>query len=337
MPAISLAESKALNAFYRSRPALACLLAGRSATIMASWPPEPDDICNGCRIDITVDGAPGRLIVPHSLIKALVSEHDPDQGIDHLDPCHLALVLELALADSLSTLEVGLGAQLTIVSVGKPGDRVNDSASLVFMIAVEGLGSSSVELRLPPGQATRLAQFLDRCAGGVVTEIELPVQVQFRVAVATCSVGEVATLLPGDVVTADHRCREERTAVAVLAEHLAAPVKLGAAGARLAAPPLRIRGSIWEWSMANGGDSSQADLKDTELDDIPVKLLFELGRVELSLAEVRRLTAGALIPVPRLLDESVDISANGRRIGRGSLVRVGDNLGVRITRLFHHG
>jgi type III secretion protein Q len=89
--------------------------------------------------------------------------------------------------------------------------------------------------------------------------------------------------------------------------------------------------------MANGGDSSQADLKNTELDDIPVKILFELGSVELSLAEVRQLVAGALIPVPRLLDESVDISANGRRIGRGSLVRIGDNLGVRITRLFHHG
>jgi type III secretion protein Q len=89
--------------------------------------------------------------------------------------------------------------------------------------------------------------------------------------------------------------------------------------------------------MESRGDRSKADLEKTDLDDIPVKLLFELGRVELSLAEVRQLVPGALIPVPRLLEESVDISANGRRIGRGSLVRIGDNLGVRITRLFHHG
>jgi type III secretion protein Q len=337
LPAISPAGSESLNAFYRSRPALAFLVAGHTATISASWPREPDDISDSCWVDITVDGAPGTLIVSRPLIKTLISELDPDQGVDHLDPRHLALVLELALADALSTLEKGLGSKLAIGSVGISSNAANEAASLVFRITVDGLGSSSGELLLPPRHATRLAQFLDRCAGGVVPEIEVPLAVHLRVAVATCSVGEIATLLPGDVVTADHRCHEERTAVAVLAEHLAAPVKLTAAGARLAAPPVRIRGSIWEWSMANGGDSSQADLKNTELDDIPVKILFELGRVELSLAEVRQLVAGALIPVPRLLEESVDISANGRRIGRGSLVRIGDNLGVRITRLFHHG
>jgi type III secretion protein Q len=337
LPAISPAGSQSLNAFYRSRPVLTFPLAGRTATIMASWPRVPDDISDSCRIDITVDGAPGALVVSRSLMKALISELDPDQGVDHLDPRHLALVLELALADALSTLEKGLGSQLAIGSVGISGDAVDEAASLVFRITVDGLGSSSGELLLPPRHATRLAQFLDRCAGGVVPEIELPVPVHVRIAAATCSVGEIATLLPGDVVTADHRCHEERTAVAVFAEHLAAPVKLNLAGAQLTAPPVRIQGSFWEWSMASGGDRSQADLKKTELDDIPVKILFELGSVELSLAEVRQLASGALIPVPRLLEESVDISANGRCIGRGSLVRIGDNLGVRITRLFHHG
>ena len=87
--------------------------------------------------------------------------------------------------------------------------------------------------------------------------------------------------------------------------------------------------------MENGADRPQADLmQKTDLDDIPVKLLFELGRIELSLAEIRRLAPGAVIAMPRPLDESVDIVANGRRIGRGSLVQIGSNLGVRITRLF---
>jgi type III secretion protein Q len=335
LPAVSPAESESLNAFYRPRPAAAFRLTGHKATIMASWP--PDDVSDRCPVEITVDGVPGKLIVSRSLIKALVGWLDPDQGVDHLDPRHLALVLELALADALSTLEAGLGSRLAIGSVGISGGAANEAASLAFRIAVDGLGSSSGELLLPPRHATRLAQFLDRVAGIVVPEIELPVPVGVRIAAATCSVGEIATLLPGDVVMADHRCHEAQTAVAVLAEHLAAPAKLTAAGAQLTAPPARIQGSLWEWSMESRGDRSKADLEKTDLDDIPVKLLFELGRVELSLAEVRQLVPGALIPVPRLLEESVDISANGRRIGRGSLVRIGDNLGVRITRLFHHG
>jgi type III secretion protein Q len=280
------------------------------------------------------------LIASQSLIKALVGTLDPDQGVDHLDPRHLALVLELALGDALSTFEKGLGSHLAIGSVGISSDASSDAASLAFRIVVDGLGSFSGELLLLPLYATHLARFLDRHAGGVVPEIELPVPVSVRVAAVTCSAGEIVTLLPGDVVMADDRCHGARTAVVVLAEHVAAPVALTAAGAQLTAPPVRVQGSIWEWSMESRGDRSQADLEKTDLDDIddiPVKLLFELGRVELSLAEVRQLAPGALIPVPRLLEENVDISANGRRIGRGNLVQIGNNLGVRITRLFQHG
>jgi type III secretion protein Q len=335
LPTFSPAEAESLNAFYRWRPPLVFPLAGHAATFTTSWPRVADEISD-CRVAITVDGVPGAVLVSRSLIRALVGALDPDQGVDHLDPRHLALVLELALGDALSMLEKALSIKLAIGSVGMSSATANDAAPFAFRIAADRLGSSSAELLLPPIYATRLAQFLDRCAGGVVPEIELPVPVSIRIAAVTCSVGEIATLSPGDVVMADHRCHGVRTAVAVFAEHLAAPVELAAAGAQLAAPPARVQGSNWEWSMESGGDRSQADQKKTDLDDIPVKLLFELGHVELSLAELRQLAPGALIPMPRLLEESVDISANGRRIGRGNLVRIGNNLGVRITRLFHH-
>jgi type III secretion protein Q len=337
LPAISPAGVDSLNAFYRSRQALVFPLAGHTATMTTSWPRTQDDSVDACRVEITVDGAPATLIVARPLIKALVGALDRDQGVDHLDPRHLALVLELALGGALSTLEKGLGWRLAIGSVGASSDAADDPASLAFRIVVDGLGSFSGALSLPPLYAIGLARFLDRCAGGVVPEIALPVPVSVRIGAVTCSVGETATLLPGDVVMADDHCREARTAVAVLAEHLAAPVEVTADGARLIALPARVQGSIWEWSMESGGGGSPADLEKTDLDDIPVKLVFELGRVELSLAEIRQLAPGALLPMSRLVEESVDISANGRRIGRGSLVRIGNNVGVRITRLFHHG
>lgn len=337
LPAISPTGVDSLNAFYRSRPVLAFPLAGRTATIAASWPQTQDDSVDTCRVEITADGTPGTLIISRSLIRGLVGTLDPDQGVDHLDPRHLALVLELALDDALSALEKRLGWRLAIASVAPSGATANDDTSLAFRIVVDVLGSFSGELSLPPPFATGLARFLDRCAGASVPEIELPVPLSIRIGAVTCSVGELAAVSPGDVVMADHRCHRAQTAVAVLAEYLAAPVEVTAAGAQLAALPVRVQGSIWEWTMESAGDGSRADLEKTDLDDIPVKLLFELGRVELSLAEVRQLAPGAVIPLSRLVEESVDISANGRRIGRGSLVRIGDNLGVRITRLFHHG
>lgn len=344
LPVISPAEAASINAFYRRRPAVSFPVAGRTATVTASWPPAAGDGSGRCRLDLTVDGASGVLILPDSLVNALVAGLDPDVRPDDLDPWQRALLLELAVADALSALEASLGARLSVDAVhATGGDEESGAASLAFNVAIDGLASSAALLRLPPRHAVRLARCLDRGApaprppreGLEETSIAVPVAVCLRVAATTCSVGEIATLQPGDIVTADHSRRQPHTAVAVLAEHLAAPVELAAAGAQITAPLARIHGSSWEWSMENGVDRPQADLMEkTDLDDIPVKLLFELGRVELSLAEIRRLAPGAVIAMPRSSDESVDIVANGRRIGRGSLVQIGSNLGVRITRLF---
>ena len=79
--------------------------------------------------------------------------------------------------------------------------------------------------------------------------------------------------------------------------------------------------------------SGPAGLHDSDLDDLPVRLVFEVGRVELSLGELQRLAPGALVPLGRPLDEPLDIMANGRRLGRGTLVQIGESLGVRIVSL----
>ena len=79
--------------------------------------------------------------------------------------------------------------------------------------------------------------------------------------------------------------------------------------------------------------SGPTSLHDSDLDDLPVRLVFELGRVELSLGELQRLAPGALVPLARAVDEPLDIMANGRRLGRGTLVQIGESLGVRIVSL----
>ena len=89
--------------------------------------------------------------------------------------------------------------------------------------------------------------------------------------------------------------------------------------------------------MQNAADKPSRDgEEDGVLDDLPVKLVFELGRVDLSLREIRQLAPGAVVALARPLEDSVDVIANGRRIGRGNLIRVGDSLGVRIARLFQN-
>lgn len=341
LPSVSPAERDALNAFYRPRPATAFSLAGRAATMTAAWPGTVDASLSW-RIDLSVGDAAGALIVPRSLAEALIAGLDGEQQLDALPPVAAALLLELALADGLSALEQSLGSRLALNAAGPAAGASHALAgtlSLSVAIAVDDSAATSAgELRLAPPDAARLARLLDRHAAGAVPLLDLRVPAHLRVAATTCPLGEIASLSPGDIVMADDCCRQPRTAVAVVAEHLAAPVALTAAGAQFAARPERGRGSAWEWSMENTADGSQPDpMQKTDIDDIPVKLVFELGRVELSLSEVRQLAPGAVLTMPRPADDGVDILANGRRIGRGSLVQIGGNLGVRITRLFHYG
>ena len=77
------------------------------------------------------------------------------------------------------------------------------------------------------------------------------------------------------------------------------------------------------------------DDKDLEL--MPVQVVFQAGRLEMSLGEVDRLAPGMIVPLDRQVEEALDIVVNGKRIGRAGLVRVGDTLAARVTRLNTNG
>lgn len=72
-------------------------------------------------------------------------------------------------------------------------------------------------------------------------------------------------------------------------------------------------------------------------DGAGLHLVFELGRLELPFSEVQRLAPGVTLPLAVPVAGEVDILGNGRRIGRGTMVRIGESIGVRIVRLAGHG
>jgi len=76
---------------------------------------------------------------------------------------------------------------------------------------------------------------------------------------------------------------------------------------------------------------------EADLDSLPVQVVLELGRLQMSVGEMRQLAPGMLLPVSQAADDSVDVVVNGKRIGRAGLVRAGDGIGVRISRLMQDG
>ncbi len=67
--------------------------------------------------------------------------------------------------------------------------------------------------------------------------------------------------------------------------------------------------------------------------DIRLGLIVELGRAEMHLRDILKLTKGSIIELDRLSGEPVDLFVNNKLIARGEVVVIDDNFGLRINQL----
>lgn len=85
-----------------------------------------------------------------------------------------------------------------------------------------------------------------------------------------------------------------------------------------------------EQQAAQAGDAAEA-ASPNPVGSLPVQVGFELGRLEVGLGDLAQLQPGYVFALPaHLQGANVAIRANGREVGRGELVAVGDTLGVRL-------
>lgn len=67
--------------------------------------------------------------------------------------------------------------------------------------------------------------------------------------------------------------------------------------------------------------------------DLTLPVAIELGRTSMSVQEILRLGRGSVVQLDRLAGEPVDIYVGDRRFAEGEVVVLGENFGVRITRI----
>ena len=68
--------------------------------------------------------------------------------------------------------------------------------------------------------------------------------------------------------------------------------------------------------------------------DLPVTLVVELGRVNLTLSRLADLKPGDIVELGRRSREPVEMTSGGRLVARGELVQIDTELGVRVTQVF---
>ncbi|HSY20918.1 MAG TPA: flagellar motor switch protein FliN [Polyangiaceae bacterium] len=73
------------------------------------------------------------------------------------------------------------------------------------------------------------------------------------------------------------------------------------------------------------------------LKDVEVEITLEIGRRRLRIADVLKLSRGQTLELSKAAGEPLDIFVNGRLLGRGEAIVMGDRYGVRITEIVAPG
>jgi type III secretion protein Q len=186
---------------------------------------------------------------------------------------------------------------------------------------------------LSPGQLVALASYLRPLAEPAVPRIDVPLPVRLRWGRVDLTLAELRSLRPGDIVLLDHACTQPGIALAVIGEHLAAPVELLRTGYRFTGQPRRAAGSGYEWAIDDGQKTNTSPPVDANgLDSVALAVFLEFGRFELDRSAVAQLRSGRELPLIRPLEAGLNIVAGGVIVRRGEVTAIGDAIGIRITR-----
>ncbi|OCR23197.1 hypothetical protein AFK24_20350 [Pseudomonas syringae] len=242
------------------------------------------------------------------------------------DPQSLAcsMLLEWALLPLIEGVEQLAELPVRVI---EPAEFIAQPLTLNTTLTVQ-IGQTqpvAVSLHMSQASAELIADLLDRHVPPANAEpplLHLPLTVECGE--AWLNISELRSLNPGDVVMLEQW--PDAQVRLVLESHLHARAERDGNTLKLLEPPIAMN-LMKEHPMTATADGQGLD---STLNELPLKLVCQVGSVEMSLAQLRELGAGSLVPLTPQLHDGVDLMVNGRRIGQGQLVKIGDGLGVRL-------
>ena len=285
--------------------------------LRVSWAAEPQVLVAPHEVLLALGRAPARLRLSAAALEQWVLPLALPFDVQQLPALPRSLLLELAVLDLIEALEPLLGHPVQLL------DAADGQAVFAMQVALElSFGSQpamSAQLELSEGAAVLVAQLLAQYAP--IAPDPLPALRQTLAVVAGrqwLSLGELRSLRPGDVLMLEQ-----------------GPGLLLDLDGRLQArcqyqgEVLRLQEALKAPFLEPENTMTDVDAA-TALDDLPLKLVCQVGSLELTLAQLRELGAGSLLQLNTPGVDSVDLMVNGRRVGQGQLVKIGDGLGVRL-------
>lgn len=302
---------------------------------------QPDCPESRMTLNLTLGADPLTARLPRALVLDLLRSLQCGVGFDPMPPTDLAaLLLEAALLPLVEVFERGVGLAVGLHAVADasphPEPRPDNAASFMrvpFLLRGPGM-SQTLWVEAP---ARTMEILLRNWGAGTRKMDQLPVPLMLQAGSTILSAGLIRSLRPGDAVLL-----QEMEAGQILdglpsvmrlfvADTFVVSLRRAQAGWRLQTP-LRQAWKAGQILSDNTTEGIAVAEPIVDLDELPVRLVFEAGRLELSLGELRRLGAGSILEIGTQPGQ-VRILVNGQRIGDGELVNIENRSGVRITAL----
>lgn len=275
-----------------------------------------------------------QLRCPIDLPKDALLRLEPNLDVVTMPPNLAGFLLEAACLPAILAAERISGRDISIASLeADADDLVADGLRLVL-----DDGGRRWRIHVSSNSTTDdvVGAILDFWPVAPRSMSRFPLPAALRLGTTWLTLAALASLRSDDAVLLQTRCAEG--GVLVLAEAWIATAERHGTAWRLSeAPrPARFKHEM-EWTMRDESEPGNRAEPIIDPDELPVQVAFDVGRLDITLGELRRLAAGSVLEVNRSAEDLVRISANGRLIGHGALVDVEGTVGVRIVRLFDHG
>lgn len=261
--------------------------------------------------------------------QALEASGQAGHGLEALEGLAGSMLLELALLSLIEPLEQLSGHSIRVLDQSGRADAATISAAfpLALMLRVQLAQGSpwTLPLRMNAESASLIAGLFDQYVTPTpqpVAAVRVPLTVDSGE--AQLSLAELRSLRPGDVLMLDDWPAAQVRLV--LAHRLQARADRKG-DTLILLESLTAVSFLKETPMT---ETAVGPSPDATLDELPLTVVCQVGSVEMSLAQLRELGAGSLLPLAPRLHDGVDLMVNGRRVGQGQLVKIGDGLGVRV-------
>lgn len=291
------------------------------------------EVGDWCRVGIVLSAAPPELPCELSfpwdlfgrILDTLPAGVDADQDT-------LALLLALVLDPLLCAMEAAGGPEMAVRSVSRVATPPAGAARALTLHVFDRPWPL-----LLAGADEALDAVLRCWPAAAQPADEVVLDATLRLGTTGLTLGVLRSLEVDDVVLMQTRRGHGRAGTLVVAGHLLAPAGWSGRGWTLEAAPAVAHTNRKEWLGMTELSARDAGDEAAHEDDIPVTVCFDLGRLEMTLGELRRLGPGAVLELPGTADAAVSLTVGGRCVGVGELVEVAGHSGVRMLRVLGRG